>query len=122
MSAEASQMFTKNPQLSVIGVPLQAGTLITVVVAVLLGKNSFAAQDAATQNVANEINELRKETTELRSDLKTQSSELDKLPAMTIDLATAKFTISTLQAEREKLEARVHLLEECVRSKARCRL
>lgn len=107
---------------AVISVPLQAGTLVTVVLGTVLGKGYFVAQDTATQNVVDGIADLRTELSTIRSELQATKKDVDSVAAVTLDMTTAKLQISTLQGEREKLEARVAILEECVRSKARCRL
>ena len=112
---EASLTQTAMSKLALAGVPIQSGTLISVIVVSVLGKGAFDAQQKATDDLADAVIDVRSEVTAMRS----EQAEYEKAVQQVIKL-TAE--IETLKREQSELEARLALAIECAKSKQRCRL
>jgi hypothetical protein len=98
-----------------LGVGLQTGNLIALLVVSLLGKGAFESQEAATSHVVNAVNEIRMEVADIRRDSANQTAAIKEAQQLKLDL-------SVLQNKIAMLETQLALAVECAKSKARCRL
>lgn len=102
-------------KLALAGVPLQGGTLVSILIVSLLGKGAFEAQEEANADLTKAVIEVRSEVSLIRQ-------HQDEFHKTTEKVKVLEAEIEELKLLNAKLEARIDLTMECVKSKQRCRL